>query len=258
MTEFKNRLKDKIVLITGASSGIGEATARLFAEQGCSLALGARREEKLAEIAKSISGIEVLTHALDVTDSKSVEAFMQSVLKRFGKIDILVNNAGLALQLDTIETGKESDWEQVMETNVLGLLRVTKRALQMLIPASHPAHIINLGSVASFLTYEGGGTYTASKHAVKAITGTLRLELLGRPVRVTSIDPGMVETEFSQVRFQGDQKKAQKVYEGMTPLTATDVAECIVFAANRPAHVNVDQIIVNPLDQALLKVNRKT
>ena len=144
-----------------------------------------------------------------------------------------------------------------METNVLGLLRVTREALKHLIPQGGSAHIVNLGSVASYLVYEGGGIYAASKHAVKAITGTLRLELLGKPIRVTSIDPGMVETEFSQVRFRGDHAKAKKVYEGMEPLMAKDIADCVLFALSRPAHVNIDQIIVNPIDQAFLKVYRK-
>jgi NADP-dependent 3-hydroxy acid dehydrogenase YdfG len=254
------QLNGKVAIVTGSSSGIGEATARILAMNGYDLVLGARRTERLeklkSEIQKQSPSAQVFTHELDVTDEPSVVDFVSSVKKNFSRIDALINNAGLALGLETIESGKTDDWSRVLETNVLGLLRVTRETLKHLIPAQHPAHIVNLGSVASYLVYEGGGIYTASKHAVKAITGTLRLELLGKPIRITSIDPGMVQTEFSDVRFRGDAAQAKKVYEGMKPLVAQDIAECIWFALSRPAHVNIDQIIVAPRDQAFLKVNR--
>ncbi len=245
-------------MITGSSSGIGEATARVLAKNGYSLALGARRTERLEQLKHELANepISVFIHELDVTQEKSVDAFVKAVKKEFSRIDILVNNAGLAQGLETIENGQSEDWVRVIETNVLGLLRVTRASLRELVSNQHPAHIVNLGSVASYLVYEGGGIYTASKHAVKAITGTLRLELLGRPIRVTSIDPGMVETEFSEVRFKGNTSQAKKVYEGMHPLVAQDIAECVLFAVTRPAHVNIDQVIVAPLDQAFLKVVR--
>jgi NADP-dependent 3-hydroxy acid dehydrogenase YdfG len=184
-----------------------------------------------------------------VRDPASIEAFVGAIAAGDGQVEVLVNNAGLAAGLQPLAEGSDDDWVQMMETNVLGLLRVTKAMLPLLRRAPR-AHIVNLGSVAGFEVYPGGVGYTASKHAVRAITRTLRLELLGEPIRVTEIEPGMVDTEFSLVRFKGDRARADAVYEGMQPLTGADVADCIVWAVTRPPHVNVDELVVRPIAQA--------
>ena len=242
----------KTVIITGASSGIGEATAEAFARIGWRIVVGARRVEKLTELGarlKSLGAESVCVLPLDVCDKKSVSAFAQKALEfTANSLDVLVNNAGLALGTDKIIEGKDDDWEAMMETNVMGLLRVT-RALTPAMVSSGKGHIINMGSIAGFLVYEGGGIYCASKHAVRAITKTLRLELNGTAIRVTSIDPGMVETDFSNVRLK-DSARAKAVYQGLKPLTGDDIAECIVWTALRPAHVNIDEIVVMPVAQA--------
>lgn len=233
---------NRIAVVTGASAGIGAATARALAQAGFRVVLGARRAERINELANQIGG---QAFPLDVTDPASIEAFAQ----RVPLAHVLINNAGKSRGLDPIEKGNDSHWREMIETNVMGLLRVT-RALLPALSQAPSAHIVNVGSIAGLEVYPGGGGYTATKHAVRAITQTLRLELLGRPIRVTEIDPGMVETEFSMVRFDGDEARAKKVYEGLTPLTAEDVADCIVWAVTRPAHVNIDQIVVKPVAQA--------
>ncbi|MCX6126116.1 MAG: SDR family NAD(P)-dependent oxidoreductase [Proteobacteria bacterium] len=242
----------KTVIITGASSGIGEATAVAFARIGWKIVVGARRVEKLTALGarlKSLGSESVAVLKLDVCDKRSVSAFAQTALEfTSNSVDVLVNNAGLALGTDKIIEGKDDDWESMMETNVMGLLRVT-RALTPAMVSSGKGHIINLGSIAGFLVYEGGGIYCASKHAVRAITKTLRLELNGTAIRVTSIDPGMVETDFSNVRLK-DSARAKAVYQGLKPLSGEDIAECIVWSALRPAHVNIDEIVVMPVAQA--------
>lgn len=186
---------------------------------------------------------------LDVRDRASIQAFADVIAAEYGQVEILVNNAGLAAGLQPLAEGSDDDWVQMMETNVLGVLRVTKAMLPLLRRAPR-AHIVNLGSVAGFEVYPGGVGYTASKHAVRAITRTLRLELMGEPIRVTEIEPGMVETEFSLVRFKGDRERAATVYKGMRPLTGADVADCIVWAVTRPPHLNVDEMVVRPIAQA--------
>jgi len=238
----------KIAVVTGASSGIGAASARALAAAGFQVVLGARRLERLLEIAREIDAAgaaEAVALTLDVADAASVAAFAAQV----PRVHLLVNNAGGAQGLEPIAEARDDDWRTMWEVNVLGLMRVTRALLPALL-ASGDGHVVNLGSVAGFETYAGGAGYTSVKHAVRAISRTLRLELLGKPVRVTELDPGMVETEFSQVRFRGDQEKASAVYRGMQPLTAEDVAECVVWAATRPSHVNVDEIVVRPRDQA--------
>jgi NADP-dependent 3-hydroxy acid dehydrogenase YdfG len=238
----------KIAVVTGASSGIGAASARALAAAGFQVVLGARRLERLRDIAREISaagGAEAVALTLDVADAASVAAFAAGV----PRVHLLVNNAGGAQGLEPIAAARDDDWRTMWEVNVLGLMRMTRALLPALL-ASGDGHVVNLGSVAGFETYAGGAGYTSVKHAVRAISRTLRLELLGKPVRVTEIDPGMVETEFSQVRFRGDQEKASAVYRGMQPLTAEDVADCVVWAATRPSHVNVDEIVVRPRDQA--------
>jgi NADP-dependent 3-hydroxy acid dehydrogenase YdfG len=235
-----------VAVITGASAGIGAATARALAALGLLPVLGARRMERVREIAAETGG-EALE--LDVTDSASVDAFVEHVDRAHGRIDVLVNNAGLALGMAPIEESEDSDWEGMWETNVLGLLRMTRACLPLLRKAPH-AHVVNLGSIAGFEVYKGGAGYTATKHAVRAISRTLRLELNGEPIRVTEIAPGMVETEFSVVRFKGDREAAEAVYKGVQPLTAEDIAECIAFAVSRPPHVDIDEMVIRPIAQA--------
>lgn len=187
--------------------------------------------------------------ALDVTDKKSIDAFVREVSAKFGRIDVLVNNAGGALGLAPIEKAVDDEWIGMWKVNVLGLMWMTRACLPLLRKAKH-GHVINIGSVAGFETYKGGAGYTAAKHAVRAITRTLRLELNGEPIRVTEIDPGLVETEFSLVRFHGDRKAAKAVYDGLKPLSAEDIAECVIFAVTRPPHVDIDEIVVRPVAQA--------
>jgi NADP-dependent 3-hydroxy acid dehydrogenase YdfG len=232
----------KTAVVTGASSGIGEATARLLAANGWDVVMGARRTDRLAAIGEEIGARWA---PLDVTDKASVTSFCADI----ETLNLLVNNAGGAKGLAEVSEMNENDWRWMFEANVLGLAWVT-RALLSALERSGDGQIVNVGSIAGIETYEGGAGYTAAKHAVRAITDTLRLELMGKPVRVTEIAPGLVETEFSLVRFEGDEARAKKVYEGMTPLTADDVAECIVWAASRPSHVNIDFLVVKPRDQA--------
>ena len=241
---------EKIAVVTGASAGIGRATARGLAEAGFGVVLAARRLERLEELASEIGGRAI---ELDVTDDASVAKLASSV----DRVDLLVNNAGAAHGLEGIADADQRNWETMYQLNVLGVLRVTGALLPAL-RRSSDAQIVNLGSVAGFETYPGGGGYTASKHALRAMTTTLRQELLGEPIKVTEICPGLVETEFSLVRFAGDAERAAAVYQGMTPLVAEDVAACIVFAATRPPHVNIDEIVVKPRDQASsLSVHRR-
>jgi NADP-dependent 3-hydroxy acid dehydrogenase YdfG len=237
---------ERVAVVTGASSGIGEATARGLAAAGFKVVLGARRQDRLGALAKELGGRGL---PLDVRDPGSIQAFVDAITAEYGQVEILVNNAGLAAGLQPLAEGSDDDWVQMMETNVLGVLRMTKAMLPLLRRAPR-AHIVNLGSVAGFEVYPGGVGYTASKHAVRAITRTLRLELMGEPIRVTEVEPGMVETEFSLVRFKGDQQRAANVYQGMQPLIAADVAECIVWAVTRPPHVNIDEMVVRPIAQA--------
>ena len=251
-------LKGKIVVISGASAGIGLATAESFAEMGATLVLGARRMN-LLESARPVliraGAATVETWPLDVCDQDSVDRFHANVERVFGHIDVLVNNAGLAAGVDPVSSGKDDDWRAMLETNVYGLLRFTRRFLPAMIKRNS-GHIVNMGSIAGFQTYANGSMYAGTKHAVKAISGALRHELNGTAIRVSEIDPGMVETEFSLVRLK-DATKAKAVYQGMTPLTARDIAECVAFCVTRPAHVNIDHVIIMPTDQAsVFKVHR--
>jgi len=234
-----------IAVITGASSGIGAATAIALGRHGYKVVIGARRIERLQRVA----GEEGVALRLDVTDEQSVKEFVREVAKRFDHIDLLVNNAGGAFGLNSVAQAVDDEWIGMWKTNVLGLMWMTRACLPLLRQARH-GHIVNIGSIAGFETYKGGAGYTAAKHAVRAITKTLRLELNGEPIRVTEIAPGLVETEFSVVRFHGDRKAAKAVYEGIKPLTAEDIADCIVFAVTRPPHVDIDEIVVRPVAQA--------
>ncbi|MDH3743742.1 MAG: SDR family NAD(P)-dependent oxidoreductase [Acidobacteriota bacterium] len=235
--------RKKTAVVTGASSGIGAATARALAAAGFEVFLGARRHDKLEEVARSIGGN---AQPLDVTSEDSVESFVTQCPKA---IDLLVNNAGGALGLEPIEDSDDQDWRTMWEVNVLGVARMTRAILPALRRAPD-AHVIVVGSIAGFETYSGGAGYTAAKHGVRAVTRTLRLELLGEPIRVTEVCPGLAETEFSLVRFKGDSERADAVYRGLEPLTGDDVADCIVWATTRPPHVNIDEIVVRPRDQA--------
>lgn len=232
----------RTAVITGASSGIGAATARVLAGEGYRTVLGARRLDRLEELAADIGGEAI---ALDVTDSDSAEAFAASV----GTCDVLVNNAGGALGLDPIAEADEEKWLRMYESNVMGTMRMTRALLPKLIE-SGDGHVVGITSTAAIEPYRGGAGYNAAKHAQRATLRVLRQELLGQPVRVTEVAPGMVETEFSLVRFEGDEAAAAHVYEGMQPLSAEDVAECIRWALAQPSHVNVDEIVVRPRDQA--------
>ena len=232
----------RIAVVTGASSGIGEATARTLAAQGFHVVIGARRLDRLEKIAEDIGGTAL---ELDVTDQDSVDAFA-AVLPR---VDVLVNNAGGAKGLATVAEADLDDWRWMWETNVLGTLRITKALLPKLIE-SGDGLVVTVTSLAALEAYDNGSGYTTAKHAEGVLHRTLRGELLGKPVRLTEIAPGAVETEFSLVRFEGDQERADKVYEGITPLVAADVADVVGFVASRPSHVNIDQIVVKPRDQA--------
>ena len=232
----------RTAVVTGAGSGIGAATARHLADAGFDVVVGARRLDRLEAVADAI-GARALP--LDVTDPDSVAAFAD----RVDACSVLVNNAGGALGLDPVADLDEEAWRWMFEANVLGVARVTKALLPQL-EASGDGHVITIGSIAAHEPYPGGAGYNAAKFGVRAVMSVLRQELLGRPVRVSQVDPGMVETEFSVVRFGGDAERAAKVYEGVTPLTADDVAECVTFVATRPAHVNIDSLVVMARDQA--------
>ena len=234
----------RTAVVTGASSGIGAATARHLADAGFDVVLGARRVDRLAEVARAIGG-SARAIELDVTDDASVARFCAEV----PTCSVLVNNAGGALGLETVEHADLDQWQAMYDTNVLGTVRLTRALLPRLIE-SGDGHVIVIGSIAAYEPYPGGGGYNAAKFAERAVASVLRQELLGQPVRVTEVDPGMVETEFSLVRFDGDAERAAQVYAGVTPLTADDVAACITFAATRPSHVNIDTLVVLARDQA--------
>lgn len=257
---MSSRLKDKWVLITGASSGFGAAAARAFAAQGARLLLGARRLDRLKTVAEEAqkAGAPIAhVHALDVAQTSSVENFAAWAKTKTTKIDILVNNAGGAHGIDKVAEAKDADWEAMMQSNVLGVLRVTRAILPLML--NNPgSSIINIGSIAGHVAYEGGAAYCAAKAGERKITQALRLELNGTGIRVGSIDPGLAETEFSLVRFKGDTDRAKKVYEGTEPLTAEDIAETILWVASRPPHVNIDELIIKPTDQAAVhKIYRR-
>jgi NADP-dependent 3-hydroxy acid dehydrogenase YdfG len=241
-----------VAVVTGASAGIGAATSRVLAGQGFHVIAVARRADRIEALAAEINGTAVVA---DVTDDAAVAALADKIP---GPVSVLVNNAGGAKGLDPVDSADLEQWRWMWETNVLGTLRVTKALLPKLID-SGDGLIITITSIAAFETYDGGAGYTGAKHAQGALARTLRGELLGKPVRLTEIAPGAVETEFSLVRFGGDQERADKVYDGITPLVATDVAEVIGFVAARPSHVNLDTIVIRPRDQAPNgRFNRRT
>jgi serine 3-dehydrogenase len=296
----KDTLKDKWVMITGASSGFGAAAARAFGAEGSKLLLGARRLDRLEQVAAQAhraGAPEAHFHTLDVGKTSSVDAFVawarQTITNQPQpvtsnqlsvssnqspatsdqppitdhrslitppppRLDVLINNAGGALGLDTVAAGKDEDWEAMLQSNVLGILRMTRAALPLMLD-NPGSSLINIGSLAGRVAYEGGAAYCAAKAGELQITRTLRLELNGTGIRVTTVDPGLAETEFSITRFKGDVARANKVYEGTHPLTAEDIADILVWVASRPAHVNIDELLVKPVDQAAIhKVYRRT
>lgn len=241
-----------IALITGATSGIGKSTAIEFAKNGYHLIITGRRQERLSELKTFLTkkySVNVLDLCFDVRDEKQVEKAINSLPTEFKNIDVLVNNAGLAAGLSTIQDGKLNHWEQMIDTNIKGLLYVTKHISQLMI-ANKKGHIINVGSIAGKEVYANGNVYCATKHAVDALNKGMRIDLLPHGIKVSSINPGMVETEFSVVRFEGDEERAKKVYENIVPLKPEDIAETIYWMASRPAHVNINDIIIMPTIQA--------
>ena len=241
-------LVDATVLITGASSGIGQACARAFAAAGARLLLCARRADRLARLAGELD-TEVHHFPLDVRDRAAVDAAVTGLPEGWRDIDVLVNNAGLAAGLAPLHEGDPDDWDRMLDTNVRGLLNVTRAVVPAMV-ARGRGHVINIGSVAGRETYPAGAVYCASKAAVDRITTGLRMDVLGSGLRVSTVDPGLVDTEFSTVRFHGDHERADAVYAGMTPLTGDDVAEAVVWVADRPAHVQVTDLVIFPTAQA--------
>jgi serine 3-dehydrogenase len=253
-------LNGKIVLVTGASSGIGEACARAFAAQEARLILAARRAERLEALRTELFmryGAMVHTVTLDVRDQPAVAAAVAELPAEWAEIEVLVNNAGLSRGLDRLHEGSLDDWEEMIDTNLKGLLYVTRAVLPGMVQRRR-GHVINIGSIAGHQVYPGGNVYCATKFAVNGLTQGLRVDTLGTGVRVSTVDPGMVETEFSKVRYHGDEARAAKTYTGVTPLTGTDIAEAVVFCATRPPHVNINEIIIMPTDQAsVTQVHRR-
>jgi 3-hydroxy acid dehydrogenase/malonic semialdehyde reductase len=245
-------LKGINVLVTGASSGIGHACADAFAQRGCRLLLVARRKDRLDELASILReryGAEVLTATLDVRDRGAVEDWVGELSGSWRGVDILVNNAGLSRGLEPLHEGDVADWEEMIDTNVKGLLYITRAVLPGMVKRGH-GHVINIGSIAGHEVYPGGNVYCATKHAVTALNRGLAIDTLGTGVRVSSVDPGLVETEFSLVRFHGDAERASGVYDGLDPLTPADVAEAVLFCATRPENANVREMILTAGAQA--------
>ncbi len=245
-----NRLKGKTALITGATSGIGKSIAEHFAEMGCNLILTGRRFDRLQSLQSSLASLSEISVEIESFDIRELEA-CKIFSKKYAEfdIDILINNAGLARGLDPIQSGSFEDWNTMIDTNVKGLVAMTRLFLPKMIERNN-GHIINIGSTAGHETYPGGSVYSASKHAVKAITESTKKDVHGTKVRVSMVSPGLVETEFSNVRFHGDNDRADSVYQGMNPLTADDIAEIVLFIANRPEHVNILDSIVMPVAQS--------
>lgn len=242
----------KIALITGATAGIGEACAVLFAKQGYDLILTGRRTIRLEQVKKELEnqyGVNIQLLTLDVRNKAGVQNALDTLSTDWKKVDVLINNAGLSLGLEAIQEGNTDDWDVMIDTNIKGLLYVTKIVSQWMV-ARKEGHIINLGSIAGKETYANGNVYCATKHAVDSLNKAMRIDLLPYGIRVTGIHPGAVETEFSEVRFKGDTERAQKVYEGFEPLRAEDIAETIWFAVSRPAHVTINDLVIMPTAQA--------
>jgi NADP-dependent 3-hydroxy acid dehydrogenase YdfG len=246
------KLSNKIIFITGASAGIGKACAQLFAKEGANLILTARRISILEKFSSSLTKknkIKVFPALLDIRNKAEVKKLISSLPAEWKKIDILVNNAGLARGLADIDEGSFEDWDDMIDTNVKGLLYISREILPLMVKRKK-GHIINIGSIAGHLVYPKGNVYAATKFAVKALTKSMRLDLFEKNIRVSTVDPGMVKTDFSVVRFRGDKERAKKVYEGVSPLTPEDIADAVLYCATRPLHVNIDEIIIMPAVQA--------
>ena len=246
------KLSNKIVLITGASSGIGQACAEVFAGEGASLILAARRKGRLEKLAENLAqkySVKVHCLVFDIRNKTEVDNAISSLPDDLKDIDILINNAGLARGLSKVYEADVDNWEEMIDTNIKGLLYVTRQVLPQM-AGREDGHIINIGSTAGHETYINGNVYSATKFAVKALTQSIRLDVLDKNIKVSSVDPGMVETEFSTVRFSGDEDRAKQVYNGLIPLKAKDVAEAVLFCATRPSYVNINEIIITPLAQA--------
>jgi len=254
------RLENKTVFITGATAGIGKACALLFAEEGANIILSARRKELLDELSNNITekyGVQVLSFKLDVRNLDEVKEKINSLPDNWKKIDVLINNAGLAKGFSKISEGDIEDWEAMIDTNVKGLLYVTRYILPLMIKHKE-GHVINIGSIAGHQVYPYGNVYCATKFAVNSLSEAIRMDTLENNIRVTNIAPGLVETEFSEVRFNGDKDKAKNVYNGIEPLTGEDIADLVLFAATRKSHVNINEIVVTPTAQAsVYQVYRK-
>ncbi len=246
-------MHDKTVLITGASSGIGRACAEVFAREGARLILAARREDRLADLTGGLA-VKTLPLALDVRNRAAVEETIAGLPAAWADIDVLVNNAGLSLGLETLYEGEATDWEDMIDTNIKGLLWLTRAVVPGMV-ARDRGHVINIGSVSGHDVYPGGAVYCATKFAVHAITTGLRIDLKGTRVRCSTVDPGMVESEFSLVRFHGDDERADAVYRNYPPLQPEDVAEAVMFCATRPPHVNIGELILWPTDQKSVTVS---
>jgi len=255
-----NILKNKIVFITGATSGIGKACAEIFAKEKSNLILTGRRIERLKNLSKKLEkekGIKTKCIKLDVRDFNGVKKAISALDSKWNKIDILINNAGLARGFNKIYDGKKLDWDEMIDTNIKGLAYVSRLVLPLMIKRKK-GHVINIGSTAGHEVYPNGNVYAATKYAVKALSQSIRVDVLDKGIKVSSVDPGMVETEFSLVRFRGDKNKASKVYRGLKPLSPADVAEAVLFCAARPENVNINEVILTPLAQASsTQVHRK-
>jgi 3-hydroxy acid dehydrogenase / malonic semialdehyde reductase len=245
-------IKNFVVLITGSSSGIGLACARIFAQAGAKIILSARRSDRLKALSQELQkefSTDIYILPMDVTQRSQVEAQLNSLSEDWSKVDILINNAGLSRGLDKLYEGDIQDWEEMIDTNVKGLLYVTRFVVPGMVERGR-GHVINIGSLAGHQTYPKGNVYCGTKVAVRAISEGLKQDLLGTPLRVTSVDPGLVETEFSKVRFRGDEDRAHGVYQGLTPLTPEDVADIVFYCATRPPHVNISEVLMMPTDQS--------
>lgn len=245
-------LKNKLILITGATSGIGEACAQVFAKAGATLILCARRIEMLSHLAQSLKKeyqAEIYFFQCDVRNHAQIKTQLSQLPDQFKNIDILINNAGLALGLESVQAGDATDWDTMIDTNIKGLLYMTREILPSMV-LKNAGHIINIGSISGHSVYPNGVVYCATKHAVKAVSQGLRMDLFGTKIRVSEIDPGAVYTHFSEVRFRGDTARVAKAYEGFDSLYATDIADAVLYCATRPSHVNVSEMIVMPTDQA--------
>ena len=245
-------IQERIVMVTGASSGIGASCAKMFAREGAAIILAARRQDKLAKVAAEIEKAyrgKIYQLVMDVSDRNGVETSLASLPESWRNVDILVNNAGLSRGKDPLQEGKIQNWEEMIDTNLKGLLYVTRSLLPGMIERDR-GHIINIGSIAGHEAYTGGNVYCATKAAVRTLSQGLKMDLLGTPIRVSCVDPGTVETDFSVVRFRGDREKAKQVYDKMNPLTPDDIAEVVVFCATRPPHVNMSEVLVLATDQS--------